>query len=328
MKDIIISNQFQAINNKLQAVCDNLNAYRFARAACGLWLVACCFPTFSQQDPIYAQYINNAFAINPAFAGSNNMFNATIQYRTQWAGLDANPTTMNFNSHMSVNNNKVGVGIQVVQDKIGENTNTEFNAVYAYKLKLNDATLSFGLQAGLARYANDLSRLNIFDQGDLAFLPFTETKFNFGAGAFLKSDRYVIGLSVPRLVPASVSQGGQAIQLASQNFYLFGSHVFLLSEKIHLKPSMLLRTTKNTPVSIDLNASATFKELYIAGIFTRNFQTYGLLLQMLYKNWRLGYVIELPGSSTSSLNFVSHEITLGLSMGVFTYHDQALNKTF
>ncbi len=55
--------------------------------------------SFGQQDPIYAQYINNPLTINPAYTGSNNMFNATLQYRTQWAGIIANPTTINFSSH-------------------------------------------------------------------------------------------------------------------------------------------------------------------------------------------------------------------------------------
>lgn len=301
---------------------------KFVKCSVSLFLSLASLSSAAQQDPIYAQYINNPFAINPAYAGSNNMFNATIQYRTQWAGLEANPSTVNFNSHLSVRQNKVGVGLQVIQDKIGENTNTEINTAYSYKIVGKNATFSFGLQAGLARYSNDLSKLNIYDQGDLSFITFTETKFNFGAGAFLKGNRYIVGLSVPRLIPASVSQGGQAIQLASQNYYLFGSYLIYLSEKVHFKPATLLRGTSGSPISVDLNASFTYNELYTAGLFTRNFKSYGLLLQTLYKSWRLGYVFELPGTATSNLNFVSHEITLGISMGVFTYHDQAQNKTF
>ena len=301
---------------------------KFVKFSLSLFSLLASLSSAAQQDPIYALYINNPFAINPAYAGSNNMLNMNLQYRTQWAGLAANPTTVNFNSHMSVNNNKVGVGVQVIQDRIAENVNTEVNAIYAYRIKLHNSTFSFGLQAGFARYTNDVSKLNIYDPGDLSFIPYTETKFNFGAGMFLKSDKYILGLSVPRLVPAAVSQGGQSIQLASQNFYLFGSYVFLLSESVHLKPATLLRATSGSPVSVDLNASFTFKELYTAGIFTRNFRSYGLLTQMLYKNWRFGYVFELPGSASSSLNFMTHEVSLGLSMGVFTFHDQALNKTF
>lgn len=292
-----------------------------------LLLIACTLQTTAQQDPIYAQYINNPLAINPAFAGSNNMFNAGLQYRTQWAGIEANPVTVNFNSHMAVYQNRAGVGLQVVQDKIGDTKNTEFSTSYAYKLKLNNSTLSFGMQTGFIRYTNNPSSLIIRDAGDDAFNSVTETKFNTGAGLLLKSDRYIFGLSVPRLLPATVSQGGQTVELYKQHYYLFGSYVLFITDKLRFKPSVLLRGTKGSPFSTDVNASFTMNEFYTAGIFSRNFKTYGLLLQAMVKNFRLGYVFELPGSSASSLNFTSHEITIGLSMGVLSYHEKAV-KTF
>lgn len=228
-------------------------------------LLCCLFISFTlpinlnaQQDPIYASYINNPLTINPAYAGSNNMFNASLQYRTQWAGLDANPTTVNFSSHMSVYRNQVGVGMMVIQDKIGDTKNTEFNGVFAYKLTLKNSFLSFGMQTGFIRYTNDPSSLAIRDPGDPAFMSFTETKFNTGVGLLLKSDKYIIGLSVPRLLPATVSQGGQTIQLYSQTYYLFGSYVMFLSEDIRFKPSLLMRGTQGSPLSFDVNTSFTF----------------------------------------------------------------------
>lgn len=281
-------------------------------------------PAIAQQDPIYASYINNPLTINPAYAGSNNMFNASLQYRTQWAGLDANPTTVNFSSHLSVYRNQVGVGMMVIQDKIGDTENTEFNAIFAYKIPFKDASLSFGMQTGFIRYTNDPSLLTIRDPGDPAFTTFTETKFNTGVGLLLKSDKYIIGLSVPRLLPATVSQGGQNIQLYSQTYYLFGSYVIFLSEVVRFKPSVLMRGTQGTPLSFDVNTSFTLKEKFTGGIFTRNFKAYGLLTQVVVKNIRLGYVLELPGSASSSLNFTSHEVTLGISLGVLGNHDKVI----
>ncbi|MCE2934529.1 MAG: type IX secretion system membrane protein PorP/SprF [Cyclobacteriaceae bacterium] len=281
-------------------------------------------PAHAQQDPVYAQYINNPMAINPAFAGSNNRFNANVQYRTQWAGIEANPITLNFNSHMSVFQNKVGVGIQVVQDKIGENTTTEFAGVYSYKIDLNNASFSFGLQTGFVRYTNDPSRVNPYDSGDPLFANLTETKFNTGAGLLLKSGRYTVGLSVPRLLPTTISQGGQDIELYQQHVYLFGQYTFFINEDWRFKPSTLLRTTSGAPASVDLNATFNFQELYSAGLFTRNFKTYGLLVQAVFKSMRLGYILELPSGSDSGLNFTSHEITLGFSMPVLSFHDRSM----
>lgn len=283
-------------------------------------------PTFAQQDPIYASYMVNPLTINPAYAGSNNMFNATIQYRTQWAGLDANPTTFNFSSHMSVYHNKVGVGLMVIQDKLGENKNTEFQGLFSYKIPVNKAWLSFGMQTGFIRYETDPSMIKVFDITDPVFFELTETKFNTGVGVLLKNDNYMVGFSVPRLLPATVSQGGQTIELYKQTFYLFGSYAWLLNENIRFKPSVLMRGTQGSPMSFDVNATFTFKEMYTGGLFTRNFNTFGVITQVVVKKFRLGYVFELPTGS-SNLNFTTHEITLGIGMDVLPFHDRAM-KTY
>ena len=254
------------------------------------------------------------------------MLNATVQFRTQWAGLDANPTTINFSSHTSLLRNKLGAGLMVIQDKLGDTKNTEFQGVFAYKIKLNDTWLSFGMQTGFIRYETDPSMLAIRDPGDPAFAQLTETKFNTGVGLLLKSDKYILGLSVPRLLPATVSQGGQSIELYQQTYYLFGSYAWLLNETIRFKPSVLMRGTQSSPLSFDVNATITLKEVFTAGLFTRNFSTYGLLTQMIVNKFRLGYVFELPTGS-SNLNFTTHEITVGLAMHVLSFHDRAV-KTY
>ena len=137
----------------------------------------------------------------------------------------------------------------------------------------------------------------------------------------------MIGISIPRLLPATVSQGGQSIQLYSQSYYLLGGYVALISENVRFKPSVLFRGSAGLPLSIDLNASFNFKEHYTAGIYTRNLKSYGLLLQAVAKNFRFGYAFELPTSSTSSLNFTSHELMVGISTGLLGFHDRSI-KTF
>jgi type IX secretion system PorP/SprF family membrane protein len=279
----------------------------------------------AQQDPIYALYLNNPLSINPAYAGANNMFNAGIQYRTQWAGIDSNPTTFNFSTHMSLLNNKGGVGMMVVQDRIGETKSTEFKAMYAYKIRFDWATMSFGMQAGFTRYVSDPALLTIRDAGDPSFNPIRVTNFNVGSGLFFKGDQWVAGLSAPRMLPASASQFGTTIKLYDQNYYVFGSYAFFLSEKFRFRPSALLRMAKGLPLSADINASLVVEENYSAGLFTRNFKTYGLQFVAVVNDLKLGYVLELPGSPSSNLHFTSHEFMLSFSTGILRYHDK-VNK--
>jgi type IX secretion system PorP/SprF family membrane protein len=277
---------------------------------------------FAQQDPIYAQYLNNPLPINPAYAGINDQFSARLQYRTQWAGIEANPMTANFSGNISFLQNKMGAGLVVTHDQLGDIRNVEVAVPVSYKIKINDTYLSFGMQGGIVNQSNDPTALNIRDIDDPAFASFSEISFNLGAGLMLKNDKYRIGLSAPRLVPAKfTTMDGTPLELYKQHYYLFGSYIFRMSDKLWFRPSVLLRGTQNTPLSIDVNPTFTFREFYSAGIFTRNFKSYGALVQVLLKNWHLGYVFELPGSQDSSVRFTSHEVTLGVSIGVLTYHD-------
>jgi type IX secretion system PorP/SprF family membrane protein len=279
------------------------------------------FVTNAQQDPIYAQYMTNPLTINPAYAGIHNQFSARIQYRTQWAGMDANPRTSNFSSNISIVQNKMGIGMMLLQDKLGDIRNLELAIPVSYKLNLENSVISFGMQAGFLNQKNDPSELTIRDGGDEAFSQYSEMAFNLGTGIMMKGEKFRIGLSVPRLLPATINAQGQAIELYKQHYYLTGAYNFRLKDKLWLKPSILFRGTKGSPLSADINATATYRDYYSAGLFTRNFQTYGALIQVLIKNFHLIYVFEMPQSRDAGLRFTSHEIGIGISRGLFTYHD-------
>jgi type IX secretion system PorP/SprF family membrane protein len=282
------------------------------------------FSVLAQQDPLYSQYFNNPMLINPAFAGSNERLYAGIAYRSQWAGVDGGPVTYNFNSHIALLDNKIGLGVMAVQDQLGDIKNTEFGWTYSYKIKLRDASFSFGLQTGFTRYATDPNAVRIQNSPDQYFAQFSQTRFNTGAGILLQNERYTLSFSVPRILPGTVSQGGQKIQVYSQNFYLYGSYVFPISDRIRFKPSTLLRAVAGSPVTVDLNANFVIDRLYTAGLFTRKFNTYGILLQMVFNNYRLGYVYEVPGKG-SALNFDTHEISLSVSLDVLRSHNHLRN---
>ncbi len=184
----------------------------------------------------------------------------------------------------------------------------------------------FGMQAGVIQYTSNLEGVNA-QFPDRLFTPLTETKFNVGAGTLFKGDRYMIGLSAPHILASSttVSHGAQSaqVEIYSQNYYLHVSYVFFVSEQIEFKPSTLLRMTKGSNLLLDFNANVTFNRLYTAGIFTRNLNTCGVLLQAVFKNARLGYVFELPRKS-SALNFNTHEISLELSLDVLAGHSKTM----
>lgn len=291
-------------------------------------MMALPFSAMSQQDPLYAQYMLNPMLINPAYAGLNNNFNITAGYRTQWTGLEGQPKTMNLSAHSSLMNNRLGTGILVTNDRIGNISNLETSISFAYKLNFRESVFSFGMQAGFQNFRTDYSVLNISDPGDNAFNGAERgTRMNIGAGAILRSEKYFIGLSVPRLLPSAFRNGGQTFELYNQHFYLVGSYVHYFNEHVRLKPSLLLRGVKGAPFSVDVAMNVNINALHTAGLFTRNFNSYGLLLQTLLKEQlRFGYVLELPTNRSVGTNFTTHEISLGILLSAFSFHERSLSN--
>jgi type IX secretion system PorP/SprF family membrane protein len=281
-----------------------------------------CVIAKGQIDPLYAQYLNNPLSLNPAYTGFTKDLNASITYRKQWAGFDGSPETVNASVHSSVFDNKMGVGLMIIQDKIGVNKNTEVQATYAYKLDLDEKQLSFGLQAGLLSYANDYSQLNPQDPNAPEFASNqVYTKPSFGAGLMLSSDRFLIGLSVPRMLKNTADFGTGETQLYQQHYYFTGAYVFMLSERLRLKPSMLVKGVSGAPISIDYNVSLNIDERYTAGLYTRNLKSYGLLAQLKFDKYRLGYAFEVPANGSVETRFTAHEISIGINLTVLRFHD-------
>jgi type IX secretion system PorP/SprF family membrane protein len=282
----------------------------------------------AQQDPLYSQYMQNPLLINPAYTGLNNKFNGMVGYRTQWTGLKGHPQTMNASAHTSLVNNKVGAGILFVNDRVGNVSNTETNVSFSYKLDFGNSIFSFGMQAGIQSYRTDHSELNMLHPDDHVYASGDRgSRLNIGAGAVLKSEVFFIGLSVPRMLPSVFRNGGKEFELYNQHYYLIGSYVYNLNERIRLKPSVLLRGVIDAPVSADIAMNINFNAIHTAGLFTRNFNTYGFLVQTLIsEQYRFGYTFELPTNRSIGTQFPTHEICLGILLSVFNYHERSLSN--
>ena len=281
----------------------------------------------AQQDPLYALYLNNPAVINPAFSGINNNLMANLSYRSQWSAFGGNPITVAANGQISLLDNKIGAGALLVSDRIGENVSTSASGLFSYKIELKDKLFSFGMQAGMMNYKTDPGKLNFTDVDDPSFARVSETKFNLGAGAVLKSEKYIVGLSVPRMLANSFQTVGQSVQIYQQHFYLFGSYIYFVNERILLKPSVLFKGVKGAPISTDLNFVVDVNRTYATGIFTRNFKAFGLLAQINFlESYKLAYVYEIPTNKSVGTQFNTHEVMIGFRTAVFDFHERSVSN--
>src|SRR4051794_37943724 len=109
--------------------------------------------SYCQQQATYAQYMFNGLAINPAYAGSQEALSVNFLTRFQNVGLPGAPNTQTLSIHSPIAGQRFAVGFLAIHDKIGVINQTGISGIYAYRIPLpNKATLSFGLQIGMASY--------------------------------------------------------------------------------------------------------------------------------------------------------------------------------
>ncbi len=274
----------------------------------------------AQQDPLYNLYSFNQYMINPAYAGIYNNFVANLITRKQWAGIDGSPLTNMFSAHTSVAK-EFGTGLLIVNDQLGINNNTEAQASFSYKIVSSKSTLAFGVQGGVINYGYDYDKLNLAYVDDEGLDMNNEgfTKSNFGAGVFYMTEKYYLGLSVPRLLKAKVNDGVTSSTRYLQHYYFSGG-LIIKSRSINsflLKPSFLVRYTESQ-MSADLSLNALLVNTIWAGVTLRNLTGIAINAQVLVnRKFRFGYSFELPTNQLVQNNYGTHELSLLVELNLF-----------
>lgn len=269
---------------------------------------------FSQQTAMYSQYMFNMLGVNPAYAGSRDVISATALYREQWSGINGAPKTLTFSADMPLAHERVGLGINLFNDRIGVSNTTGFSANYAYRIHTGKGTLALGLNAGLIQYRADYSSLVVSytGQGDPSFNQnINSTKPNFGAGVFYTTDFFYAGASVPTLVSYNISGLDSVVAYQKRNYFGMAGMVFRLNNELKLKPSTLIKYSNGTPLQIDLNANLWIHDVIGIGTSYRTGDAILVVLEIQASpNFRMGYAYDYPLTLLKTYSSGSHEIML------------------
>ena len=229
----------------------------------------------AQQDAQYTQYMYNTMSVNPAYAGSRQGISMTGLYRTQWVGLDGAPDTQTFNIHSPIGDNeKVGLGLSIINDNIGPTHETYFDIDFSYTINTSEeGKLAFGLKAGGHLLDVAYSELSQFNGGDQLLQSDIENKFspNIGAGLYYtKGDRWYVGLSAPNLLETKhFDESSLSVAKEKVNLYLIGGYVFDINEDLKLKPAVLVKGVAGAPLQADLTVNALLRDKLTLGLAYR-----------------------------------------------------------
>ena len=274
---------------------------------------------YGQQDAMFTHYAFNTLAVNPAYAGSRDALTVTGLHRSQWVGFEGAPTTQTLTAHMPFINDEMGVGLSIMNDKIGPVNTTSFYADFAYRLEMGPGRLAFGLKGGINLMQGQLSSLSLNEGNDMAFQNNIQSDIlpNFGFGAYYSSDRWYAGLSTPRLLEndfKSNTTTGTITGKEKRHFYLIGGSVFNLKDdgSLKIKPTTLVKVTQGAPIEADLTAMLIIKDKIEAGLMGRTGDAMGLLVGYNFNSQlRFGYSFDWSFvNATGRYNAGSHEVML------------------
>lgn len=249
----------------------HLNCFHLGLIVFGSFLLNLNTNIYAQQDPNFTQYMYNTLSINPAYAGSRDVFSATLLHRSQWLGFDDGPQTQTLTAHTPLRNEQMGVGLSAVHDKVGVVSDTYVSGVYSYSVGVTRfSKITFGLNAGVNMLNVDFNRLNIEDGTEPIFQNRIKNKLSpqFGFGLLLNNDNYYVGISSPALLKTNHYSGSSDSRTEIRDrvhYYLTSGVVFDVSDWVKFKPSMLLRHVSGSPLLAELSTNFLFYDKFTLG---------------------------------------------------------------
>ena len=276
---------------------------------------------WAQKEPQYTQYMYNIGSFNPAYVGTVESPEIIGLYRAQWVDIPGAPTTIRAGANIPFNNEKMGLGINIVNDVLGPSKQTYFDVAYSYEIQLSDETkLSFGLNAGGSSLNVDYSEGTFFDPADNVILGDTYSSFypTVGAGLFMYHEEdWYLGASVPNFLTDELYNDEVATIVEDyMQLNVIGGYVFQLSDRTKFKPAFLVNYLQGSPVNINLSANFQFIDaLTIGASYRFDNAVSGLAGFQISNAMFIGYAYDYNTNGLGEYSGGSHEAILKFYIG-------------
>jgi type IX secretion system PorP/SprF family membrane protein len=306
---------------------------------------------FGQQEPLFSQYMFNAFLINSAAAGSEGFTSVNFTSREQWLGLSNAPATNSVSFQTRVLKNsfiakalnlrkkfsrrsssgRVGVGAQIYNDLNGPISKTGMKLTYAYHIPLRQSQLSFGITFQGYEFTLNKNKIVLGNKDDPYFNSTNFNRFildgNFGA-QFTTPFLYA-GLAVSDLFQSSIHFGDTSGLKINRNYWLTGGYKIELNRFFMIEPSTLMKISEMGAFQIDLSTRLYYREDYWFGLSYRNGAYNGSIIFLSgvrVNKYYFGYAFDLTLSPIMKHTLGSHEIMISIKFGENARRYRWLNR--
>jgi type IX secretion system PorP/SprF family membrane protein len=273
---------------------------------------------FGQQFPFMEAYNVNPFNMTPAYAGLKNIKTVFLDYRSDWTGVDGGPVTyqVSYNDRLK---GKVGLGGRFIYDKTDIFKQTMLLGTYTYEVQFAEKHfINFGISAGFYRNSIDLAKYySDPDYVQDAVLTSTtersKIKVATDVSALYRFKDFEGGILFSNVMFGTAKYSNTDITYKPlKNYLINASYLYQMSERIAVKPFVLLRGGQKYPPQVEFASEVNY-----------NKKVWGLLVFRTGGIWGMGFGAEVTDgiilnysynlSTNVALNtFGSHQITLGV----------------
>ncbi len=276
----------------------------------------------AQESAHFSQGIFNQAFVNPAYAGSAGLFQATGVVRTEMAGFEGNPRTMVLNVNGPIDVLHGGVNLSVYSAELGFYKTPGVSIGYAFRFPLLKGNLSFGLSGGIISTSIDNSSWRQPDGGSAdPAIPTKEdgaTSPDFGFGAYYNDDKLFIGFSCMHLLQTKITKTELESKLP-RVFYIMGGYRFLLSDpSFEIRPSVYVSTDLSV-AHYTANAHIFYRDKLWGGLSYRLNEAVVLNAGLeLFGGVKIGYSYDFITTKARTGSKGSHEILVSYNFTIST----------
>ena len=304
--------------------------------------------SFTQQLPLYSQYLYNKFLINPAHAGSDGYTSFNITAREQWVGYSGAPRTYTISWQTRIlksdhkitrtifnqtifapkTDGKVGLGGYIFSDRNGLIQRTGFQASYSYHMWIRKATqISLGLAFTGYHFIIKANEMSFEDPNE----PWLNENLRSGVfvtdadfGIYLLNRNFDIGFSAMQLFGATARIGDYTYRnfRMDRHYYLFGSHNLSIGNKTDLEPSVLFKISEQFKPQADIGVTCIYDQNIWSGL---TYRTAGCLIVNIRFRYIpehskmaamfFGYAVDFALNEIQNVTYGTHELTMALKFG-------------
>lgn len=272
----------------------------------------------AQQLPQISMFQDNYYVLNPAYGGSQQEFQVYGMNRTQWTGITDAPRTFALSLQGQLKNPHIGVGGHLFTDNVGPTRRTGLQLSYTWHFFINeDIKLGLGLSGGMLQFAIDGTKISLKEEGDPALYSElrSQTVFDATFGAYMRSDEWWVGVTLPQLLQNQIrlyDTVEQATNRLEDHYMVAGGYKYELNSDFTIEPTILIKYVKPTPLKWELSARCTYLDMLWLGASFRSNDAAVIMAGYEYrKAISIGYAYDLTTSTLRDHTTGTHEILVG-----------------